>query len=180
MRRHAPHGPLLAATARTRPKRLHPHPTCLGPANGPGWPAPGQRGCPQRRLHRGNPRGPSARRQPRLHRASSTLPVGSFSFTREAREGEQQSPETCWELQGGRVEPEGRGDGTGQQAEGGCGMCVGGGKWDVTCMLYRGAAGEGVEVRAERRLEIVQECTKKACPRRRECQSRRPAAESLT
>ena len=139
MRRHAPHGPLLAATARTRPKRLHPHPTCLGPANGPGWPAPGQQGCPQRRLHRGNPRGPSARRQPRLHRASSTLPVGSFSFIRETREGEQQSPETCWELQGGRVEPEGRGDGTGQQAEGGCGMCVGGGKWDVTCIEVRRA-----------------------------------------
>ena len=37
------------------------------------------------------------------------------------------------------MEPEGRGDGTGQQAEGGCGMCVGGGKWDVTCIEVRRA-----------------------------------------
>ena len=139
MGRHAPHGPLLAATARTRPKRLHPHPLCSAPAYGPGCPTPGQRGRPQRRLHRGCPRRSSARRPLRLRRASSTLPVGSFSFTREAREGEQQSSETCWELQGGRVEPEGRGDGTGQQAEGGCGMCVGGGKWDVTCIEVRRA-----------------------------------------
>ena len=37
------------------------------------------------------------------------------------------------------MEPEGRGDGTGQQAEGGCGMCVGAGKRGVTCIEVRRA-----------------------------------------
>lgn len=85
--RHAPRDPLLAATARSRRQRLHPHPTRVGPAYGPGPPAPGQRGRPQRRLHRGCPRGSSARRPPRLHRESSTLPVESFSFTQTCRGG---------------------------------------------------------------------------------------------
>ena len=48
------------------------------------------------------------------------------------------------------MEPEGRGDGTGQQAEGGCGMCTGGCKRDVTCIEVRRA----MESRsAPRRLE---------------------------